>query len=144
MSAVPVTPPADAGPTETRRAVLIGAAVALAVTLPAVWIVRALGPDEDSPLWVVPVVALLAGHVLGGAVAARRLPARPVVAAALAGVVAFVVSFAVNGGRRALGDGGVGLTFVVTALVYLQIAVAASVVGGVLGGRAARRRTVAP
>ena len=129
------------------RAVADGAVVIVAVTLPPVLLVRLFKdgdlPGQESNLWVVAVVAMFAGFVLGGHRAAmRRLDApllhASVAAATAAGVMASVVIV-----RRLVTGAGVTVPLVVTLLLLLQITVSLAVIGGYVAVRreaAATRR----
>ena len=120
-------------------AIVAGAGVTLAVLIPPVAIIRALvGSRDDSSLWSAIPVAFLVAFALGGGVAARRAPAGPVKHAAVAGAAAFAVALAIGLVRNAMTGWDLSVAALVTAILFWQIAVAVSVVGGVL---ASRRRT---
>jgi putative membrane protein (TIGR04086 family) len=76
------------------RAVAAGAALAIAVSLPATLLVQALARDDadETPGWVlffVPVI--FAGFVLGGMVAGSRQPDTPFTHGAVAALSAYLV-----------------------------------------------------
>ena len=126
-----------------RRVVGEGALWALAVALPPVWLVAVLKsddvPGEESNLWLLTPVALLAGFAIGGFVAARRRPELPLVHAAAAGAAAFGVVVVFGVVRRAVGDDGVTVSYLVRLLLLAQICVSTSLLGGYVAGRRATR-----
>lgn len=126
------------------RAVADGAVVTVAVTMPPVLVVRLFKdgdlPGQESNLWVVAVVAMFLGFVLGGHRAAkRRLDAPLMHAAAAAASAALVMSSVVIVRRLVTGD-GITVPLVVTLLLLLQIAVSLAVIGGYV---AMRREAIA-
>lgn len=125
---------------ELDRGVLARAvALILGVLVPPVVIVRTvLGPESDSPLWNLIVLAYLVSFVVGGAYAARAAPRAPIKHAAAAGAGAFAVALAVGLLRNLLTGWSLGLAGFVTALLLWQIATSLALVGGLLGRR--RRR----
>lgn len=124
-----------------RGVVARAVAVVLVLLVPPVVFIRTiLGPDSDSPLWNLIVVAYLVSFVVGGAYAAKVAPAAPVKHAAAAGAGAFGVALVVGLLRNLLTGWSLGLAGLVTALLLWQIATSLAVVGGLLAGR--RRREV--
>lgn len=121
------------------RAVADGAVVAVMVTLPPTIVVRFLKDGDlegqESYLWVVPVVALLAGFALGGHRAARRQPEAPLRHAAAAAGAAFAALAAVAVTRRLVAGDGLSTPLVVTLLLLLQITVSLAVIGGYVAMR---------
>ena len=125
---------------ELDRGVLVRAvAVILGLLVPPVVVIRTiLGPESDSPLWNLIVVAYLVSFVVGGAYAAKAAPVAPMKHAAAAGAGAFAVALVVGLLRNLLTGWSLGLAGFVTALLLWQIATSLAVVGGLLGRR--RRR----
>lgn len=121
------------------RAVADGAVVIVTVTLPPTILVRLLKDGDlggqESNLWFVPLIALLAGAALGGHRAARRRPGAPLKHAAAAAAAAFTVLAAVQVVRALLGGDGAGAALVVTMLLLLQIMVSLAIIGGYLAMR---------
>ena len=121
-----------------RRTVLAAAGWILVIVLPVVEVVRALrsgdGPNDESAMWVLPVVAVFAAFPIGGFIAARRQPAAPLVHAIAAGALAVAVTEAIAAVRLAL-KGDLDAGTIVFMLLYLQIAVSLSVLGGYVAGR---------
>jgi hypothetical protein len=127
-----------------------GAALAiLVVSLPVVLTIEAVKGDdlagEESSLWLLGALAVVAAFVIGGGIAGARRPETAIGHAIAAATLAFVVLLVVAIVRRLVD--GIGLpadvaaTFVLLAVVCLSM--------GVLGGyvamrfrthRAARRR----
>lgn len=126
-----------------RRSVLIGAALALAVTLPPVILVRILFGDdlrgEESNAWVLTPVALIAGFALGGYRAARDRPRTAFAHAAAAGGLAFAAIAVYSLIRHAV-DGELGLTFLVRTALLGSISVSLAVLGGYAAVRRANAR----
>lgn len=121
------------------RAVADGAVVAVMVTLPPTIVVRLFKDGDlegqESYLWVVPVVALLAGFALGGHRAARRQPDAPLRHAATAAGAAFAVLATIALTRRLVAGDGLSTALVVTLLLLLQITVSLAVIGGYVAMR---------
>jgi putative membrane protein (TIGR04086 family) len=117
-----------------RRVAFEGALWTLAVALPPVWLVAVLKsddvPGEESNLWLLTPVALLAGFAIGGFVAGRRRPETPLVHAAAAGAVAFGVVVVFGVLRRVVGDDDVTVSYVVRLLLLAQICVSTALLGG--------------
>ena len=125
-----------------RAVVARAVGVVLLVLVPPVVLVRTiLGPDSDSPLWNVIVLAFLVSFVVGGIVAAARSAEAPLKHAAATGAVAFGLALLAGLVRNLLTGWSLGFAGIVTALLLWQIAVSLSMLGGVLGRR--RRRTEA-
>jgi hypothetical protein len=124
-----------------RRTALDGALWTWGIALPPVWLVAVLKsaalPGEESNLWLLTPLALLAGFGVGGWIAGRRRSDTPLVHAAAAGAVAFagIVVFGVV--RRVVGGDDVTLAYLVRLLLLAQICVSTAL----LGGWAAARRT---
>ena len=121
------------------RAVGEAALLTLAVAVPPVVIVDILKsddpPGQESNLWLLAPVALLAGFALGGYLAGKWRPRTPMMHAAAAGGLAFAVLFVVGVVRRVAGDDGVSLSYIVRLLLLAQICVSASLLGGYVAGR---------
>lgn len=125
------------------RAVLAGAAVAVAVAVPPAALVRVVkGGDldgQESYLWVLPVVALLVGFALGGHLAARRRPDAPLRHSAAAAAAGFGAIAAFTVVRRLAGGEGLSATVMVNLVLLLQITVSLAVLGGYLATRRGAR-----
>jgi hypothetical protein len=122
-----------------RAVVARAAGVILVLLVPPVVVVRTiLGPDSDSPLWNLIVVAFLVSFVAGGVVAGGRAPDSPLKHAAAAGASAFGVALLVGLLRNLLTGWSLGLAGAVTALLLWQIATSLSLLGGLVASR--RRR----
>ena len=130
------------------RAVGAGAALAVAVTFPPAVLVRLLQGDDlkgqESPWWVIPVLALFAGFTVGGHLAARRQPEAPLLHSAVAALVGFgaLASFTVV--RTLVSGSGLSAPLVLTLVLLLQIAVSLAVLGGYVAMRRGHRRTAPP
>jgi hypothetical protein len=102
--------------------------------------VRALKSDDlegqESYLWVVPVLALLAGFTVAGHLAARRRPDAPLTHSAAAAVAAFALLATVTVIRRVVIGAGLSGPLLLTLALLFQITVSLAV----LGGYAATRR----
>jgi hypothetical protein len=122
---------------ELDRGVLVRAvALILGLLVPPVVVIRTiLGPDSDSPLWNLIVLAYLVSFVVGGAYAAKAASQAPVKHAAAAGAGAFGVALVVGLLRNLLTGWSLGLAGFVTALLLWQIATSLALVGGLLGRR---------
>ena len=118
------------------RAVVVGAAMAIAVSLPATLVVQALAADdtEDTPAWVLlfaPVI--FAGFVVGGSVAGARRPDTPLTHGAVAGLAAYLVVQALGVALiAARGDDLQPVVYVFNAFLAAAL--------GTLGGWIAERR----
>ena len=139
-------PPGDGpGPRLDWRTVGRGALVAVAVTVPPAWVVRALKSDDlegqESYLWVVPVVALFAGFAVAGHLAARRRPEAPLVHSAAAAVAAFALLAGVTLVRRVATGEGLSAPLLLTMGLLFQITVSLAVLGGYAATRRAPRRS---
>ena len=122
-----------------RAAVLRGAAIALAVLVPPVAIVRALlGNDDDSPLWSVIPLAFLIAFIAGGSVAARRAAQAPYVNGAVAAGAAFGAALAVGVVRNLVTGRSMGVAALVTAVLFWQIATSLGMLGAFVAVRRAR------
>jgi hypothetical protein len=117
-----------------------GAALAiLVVALPVVLTVEAVkGADlagEESSLWLLGALAVVAAFVIGGGIAGARRPETAIGHAVAAGAVAFIVLVVVAIVRRLIDGLGlpadVAATFVLLAVVCLSM--------GILGGYLAMR-----
>ena len=121
------------------RAVADGAVLIVAVTMPPVLIVRLFKdgdlPGQESNLWVVAVVAMFVGFVLGGHRAAKRRLDAPLLHAAVAAACAAGVMASIVIVRRLVTGDGVGVPLVVTLLLLLQIAVSLAIIGGYVAVR---------
>ena len=124
-----------------RRTAIEGALWALAVALPPVWLVAVLKsddlPGEESNLWLLTPLALLAGFGIGGFVAGRRRPDTPLLHAAAAGAVAFAAVVVFGIVRRLVGGDDVTLSYLVRLLLLAQICVSTSLLGGWVAARRA-------
>jgi hypothetical protein len=120
-----------------------GAAITLAVAVPPVWVVMALKsrdtPGQESNLWLIAPVALLAGFALGGYAMGKRVASTPLLHAAVAGGVAFAVLLVVSLARRLLSGEGISVVHVVRLLLLAQICVSAALLGGYVAVRRAGR-----
>ena len=113
------------------------AAVILAILVPPVVIIRALlGTESDSPLWYLVVVAFFVSFFVGGRVAGRADPANAGKHGALAGAVAFGAAVLVAVVRNVVTGRPMGLAALVTVLVFSQVAMSVSALGGLLARRA--------
>lgn len=135
--------PARAGRIDWR-AVADGAVVIVGVTMPPVIVVRLFKdgdlPGQESNLWVIAVLAMFLGFVLGGHRAARRRLDAPMLHAAVAAASAAGVMASIVIVRRLVAGSGLTVPLVVTLLLLLQIAVSLAVIGGYA---AVRREAVA-
>ena len=124
--------------TVDRRAVALGAVVAIAVALPAALVAQVVVDDADNPLSFVFFALVLFGFAAGGYAAARHAPDAPFSNGALAALAAFVVIQGFGAIRRAIIDDPVSVASVMfTAL----LAYAAGLLGALV---AARREGVKP
>ncbi|HEX9993808.1 MAG TPA: hypothetical protein VGB14_12840 [Acidimicrobiales bacterium] len=118
------------------RAVLLGAATALLVCVPAAVIGQVL-TDRESDAVVLPFLAVLLGLAAGGYAAARSAAAAPYTNAALAALAAFVLVQAVGVVLRVVRDDPIRVTQMVFSAL---IAYASGLLGGVVAvSRGARR-----
>lgn len=116
-------------------AVATGAAVGLAVAVPAALVAR-VALDDDSALVLALFVAVLAGFALGGAVAASRRPDAALLHGAAAGVAAYLVVLVLGAVAHAVdGEELRPLTY----LVNLVLAGAMGALGGLVAERRAER-----
>jgi uncharacterized spore protein YtfJ len=116
------------------RAVLLGAATALLVCVPAAVIGQVLTDRESD---VIPFLAVLLGLAAGGYAAARSAAAAPYTNAALAALAAFVLVQAVGVVLRVVRDDPIRVTQMVFSAL---IAYASGLLGGVVAvSRGARR-----
>jgi predicted permease len=126
-----------------RLVVGTGALSTLAVALPPVWLVSVLKsddvPGEESNLWLLTPVALLAGFAIGGFVAARRRRDTPLLHAATAAAAAFAVVAVFALVRRIVGSDDVTVSYVVRLLLLAQICVSTALLGGWVAARRAAR-----
>jgi hypothetical protein len=117
-------------------AVVRGVIVTLAILVPPVVIVRILlGPDADSPLLYLVLLAFLVSFFVGGRTAASRAPELPLKHAAVTGAVAFGVAFAVAVVRNLATGRSMTLGGVLFAIVVWGTATTISTIGAALGGR---------
>lgn len=121
-----------------------GALWTLVVALPPVWLVLVLQsgdlPGEESDLWLLTPVALLAGFAVGGFVSGRGRPDTPFVHAVAAGTLAFATMAVFGIGRRLLGDGeGMGGADLVRLALLAQICLSTALLGGYVAARCAAR-----
>lgn len=126
-----------------RRVAVDGALWTLGIALPPVWLVSVLKSDdlagEESNLWLLTPVALLAGFAVGGYLAGRRRPDTPLVHAAAAGAVAFGAIAVLSLLRRVVGDDGVTAAYLVRLLLVAQICISNALLGGWVAARRAAR-----
>jgi hypothetical protein len=117
-----------------------GAALAiLVIALPVVLAVEALKGDdlagEESSIWALGALAVVAAFVIGGGIAGARRPETAIGHSVAAAAVAFVVLVVVAILRRLVDGAGVpaavGASFVLLAVVCLSM--------GILGGYLAMR-----
>lgn len=124
------------------RAALDGATLAVLVTVPPTVVVALLKNDDlegqESNLWVVPVVAMLAGFFLAGRRAGRRRPEAPLVHGAAAAAVAVTVLGLVTLARRLVSGDGIGTPLVVTLVLVAQVTISVGILGGYTAARARR------
>jgi len=122
------------------RAALDGAALAVLVTLPPTVAVQLLKGDDlegqESNLWVVPVLAMLAGFFLAGRRAARRRPEAPLAHGAAAAALGIAALGGLTLARRLVSGDGVSAPLLLTLVLVVQVTVSM----GVLGGYTAARR----
>lgn len=122
--------------TVSPRAVGVGAAVAVAVCVPAAVAGQVL-TDRESDAVVVPFLAVLLGLAAGGYVAARLAPEAPYSNAALAALAAFVAVQAVGIVLRVARDDPVRVTQIVFSGL---LAYASGLLGGVVASSRGERR----
>lgn len=115
-----------------RRAIGLGAVVAMAIALPAALVAQVLVDDADDGLVFVFFTLVLVGFAVGGFVAARRAPTAPFSNAALAALLAFAVIQGVGAVRRHLIDDDVQWAGVLFAAL---LAYAAGLLGALVAGR---------
>jgi len=114
------------------RAVVIGAVVAVLVSVPVAALMDALIDDPDS-WWNMAAVAVVGlGYVIGGYLAGYRQPRTPAIHGALAAGVAVLVLVLVRIITRALDDEPVGWA---TVGLSVLLATWLGMGGGVLGSR---------
>lgn len=114
-------------------AVVRGAAVAVAVSLPASLLSLVVVRGGDTNVVFAFLVVVLAGLAAGGYVAARRAPAAPL----SNGMVAALVAFALIQGAGLLRQAATGGSFSVSSLAFAAFLASCC---GLLGGAAASRR----
>ena len=120
--------------------VVRAAGLILAILVPPVVVIRALlGTESDSPLWYLIVVAFFVSFYVGGRFAGRAEPATAVKHAAVSGAVAFGAAVAVAVVRNLVVGRPMGLAALVTVLVFSQVAVSISALGGFRARRSAVR-----
>ncbi|MFN2608264.1 MAG: hypothetical protein ABR511_10315, partial [Acidimicrobiales bacterium] len=81
--------PSDDGRLIDRRAVAVGALLALAVAIPTIVIASLLGIDATSNAVFIAFLVYLAGLTVGGRLAARRRPDAPLSNGAMAALAAY-------------------------------------------------------
>jgi predicted permease len=126
-------------PSLEARTVAGAALVIIVVALPVLLALEAVKGDdlagEESSLWLLGALAVVAAFLIGGGIAGARRPETAIGHAAAAAALAFVVLLVVAIVRRVVdGDGlpgSVAATFVLLAVVCLSM--------GVLGGYLAMR-----
>ena len=120
--------------------VVRAAGLILAILVPPVVVIRALlGTESDSPLWYLIVVAFFVSFYVGGRFAGRAEPATAVKHGAVAGAVAFAAAVVVAVLRNLVVGRPMGLAALVTVLVFSQVAVSISALGGFRARRSAVR-----
>jgi predicted permease len=126
-----------------------GAALAiLVVALPAVVAIEAVKGDdlagEESSIWVVGALAVVAAFVIGGGIAGARRPETAIGHSVAAAALAFVVLAVVAIVRRLVDGSGlpadVGAAFVLLAVVCMSMGVAGGYVGMRVRNHQAGRR----
>ena len=122
------------------KAVGLGAAVQIAVTVPAALVVRALRQDDvaaESNLWLVAsFLALVAGPAVAGWLVARRCPESPVLHAAAATGAAWALLTCVRLLRAAFASDDLApLLATLITIAPIQVGI------GVLGALFSRPRT---
>ncbi len=144
MTGLPGGPTASAVRRLDWRTVGTGALVAISITVPPTWLVRALKGDDmegqESYLWVVPVLALFTGFAAAGHLAARRRSEAPLVHSAATAVTAFTLLAAFTIARRVVTGDGLSAPLLITLALLLQITVSLAVLGGYLATRRANRQ----
>jgi hypothetical protein len=121
-----------------RDALLKGTAVTIVVCLPLALLSQAVadGDGEAGSLGVLLFLAVLAGFVLGGAVAARSAPEAPITNGAVAALAGYAVIQGVALLVRLAGGEDVNLV----AIVFNGIAAyGCGLVGALIAGRSASR-----
>ena len=126
-------------PSLEARTVAGSALATLVVALPVVLTVEAVKGDdlagEESSLWLLGALAVVAAFVIGGGIAGARRPETAIGHSVAAAALAFIVLVVVAIVRRVLDGSGlpasVAATFVLLAVVCLSM--------GVLGGYVAMR-----
>ncbi|HET7488700.1 MAG TPA: hypothetical protein VFJ85_12285 [Acidimicrobiales bacterium] len=123
------------------RAVADGAVIAAALTLlPAIAVRLVKDTDllgDESNLWFIPVLTMLAGCAMGGYRAASRRPEAPLKHAAAAIAVAMATLFAVVVVRRLATGDGLGVPLVLTMVLIVQITISLGIIGGYVAMRRA-------
>ena len=116
------------------RALLLGAAVAVAIALPTAVLNAAVVDDgEETNLVFGTLLLVLAGFAAGGFVAARRAPLAPLANGAVAALCGFAVIQGAGIVRRVVADDPVSLPSVAFAALLAYSS-------GLLGALAASRR----
>ncbi len=122
-------------------ALAFGAAVAVAIAVPAQLIGQVVVADDADGLLFAVYVLVLVGFAVGGAAAARRAPDAPLSNAAVAALAAFAAVQAVGVALRlARGDDIPVLAVVFNGL----LAYGAGLLGGAVAGRRRPDRSVTP
>lgn len=116
-----------------RQAIAVGAAVAIAITLPAALLAEVLVDNDDSTLGPPLFLLVLVGFGLGGFMAARRAPTAPLSNGAVAALVAYVIIQGVGVVRRVIADETVSPAGIVFAALLASST-------GLLGAFLARRQ----
>lgn len=117
------------------KAVGAGAAVAVAILLPVLFVVAALDPGKDSPVPALAVFTLFAASTGGGWVAARTADRSPLLNAATAACGAWAVVIAVSILRRLSSSRPVTLKLLLTEFSFLQVSVVLAMAGGWMAHR---------
>lgn len=128
------------GPDLDGRAIALGAAVALAVGVPAGILAQALdaaGTIADDSIWLIVLTGvILAGMGAGGYLAAARRADAPLVHSAAAAVAAYAVVQTIGIVGRVAGDRPIEWTAIP---VVGLLAAAAGMAGGIVADHRARR-----
>jgi hypothetical protein len=131
------------------RTVVGGALATLVIALPMVIAIELVKGDdlagEESSLWVLGALVVIAAFVVGGGVAGARRPETAIGHSLAAAAVAFVVLVVVALVRRAVDGLGLPASVVATFVLLAVVCLSMGVLGGYLAmrvrtHRAARRR----